>query len=549
MTLSAVTLAWLINGLDRGLELTDESFYLLSALHAETIRLFFSPVHWVSGAIWQMTQGLFEFRAMGLGLAVASSLLLARGALRVASLVGLTTAEDRVSQAAVLAISVCGALLYGSLLSFTPSYNLLGASGACLAMGLGLLAMAEHKAGRARLLAALAGTILGVTVLCKFSTGVATTGLLLLLQGVITWKLPGRRTDSLLMVLCAFGAVGAAVLWTTGVDEAVRQFRAGVEIVWFAQGDKATSSRLVRSALDIGGMLSGAVASFGGPLALFALGAFWRPMIFGCLGAAWFAVLLATNDHLTAGMSRYGVQALPLAAALGLVLLISIRQWCRTRGALVLVLTLGALPFAIALGTGNPLQIQILTALAPWGILIGLSAVSGLRTGLPCALIAALFCLTVLLQTVSNGVEPYRMHSLQEQTERVNVPRLGLLRVDAGTAALIHATQKAAHQCGIKPGMPFLDFYNLPGLALMLEAVPIDSPWLLDPDYATIALKHADPALLRRSLIAVKLDKNGSLPKPPRQLAAFPEGFRPGGRATHPMDGLSIELWAPRSTE
>ena len=287
IALTTVTLAWLINGLDRGLDLTDESFYLLGALHPDNIRLFASATHWVSGALWQMSGSLVAFRALGLGLATASAMLLAWGVLCLAPRIGLAAATDRFSHAAVLATSISGAFLYGSFVSFTPSYNLLGASGACFSIGLGLLSIADNRyAGRASVLAALAGLTLGVTVLCKFSSGLCTAGLLLVLQAVMTWKRPGGRLDSLLMVACAFAAIGAAMLWTTGVLEAIRQFRAGLEIVWSAQGDKTTSGRLVRSALDIGGMLAGVLTSFGGPLACFALGVFWRPVMLGCLGAA-----------------------------------------------------------------------------------------------------------------------------------------------------------------------------------------------------------------------------------------------------------------------
>ena len=546
IALTAATLAWLINGLDRGLELTDESFYLLSALHPDSIRLFSSATHWVSGALWQISGSLFAFRALGLGLATASAMLLAWGVLCVAPRAGLAPADGRLGRAAVVATSISGALLYGSFVSFTPSYNLLGASGACFAVGLGLMSIADDRnAGRASVLAALAGLTLGITVLCKFSTGLCTAGLLLVLQAVMTWKRPGGRLDSLLMVACAFAAVGAAMLGTTGVHEAIRQFRAGLEILWSVQGDKTTSGRLVRSALDIGGMLAGVLTSFGGPLACFALGVFWRPVMLGCLGAAWFAFLLARNDHLTAGVSRHMLQALPLAAALGLVLLINIRRWTRTGGALFLVFTLAALPLGVALGTSNPLQVQILGALAPWGALIGLLAFSGLKTSLPGAMIGVLFCLTVLLHIISNGAQPYRLHALTEQIETVAIPDLGKLKVDTATAALVRGIKSAAEQCGIKPGAPFLDFYNLPGVALMIGARPVETPWLFSPDYADRALKRADPVTLRSSVVAVKRNEQGEIPRPPAQLEAFPRGFSLCGSATDPIDGLQIELWAP----
>ena len=67
----------------------------------------------------------------------ASAMLLAWGVLCVAPRLGLATADGRLGRAAVVATSISGALLYGSFVSFTPSYNLLGASAACFAMGLG----------------------------------------------------------------------------------------------------------------------------------------------------------------------------------------------------------------------------------------------------------------------------------------------------------------------------------------------------------------------------------------------------------------------------
>ena len=549
VALTAASLARLSYGLDRGLELTDESFYLLSAMHAESIRLFFSPTHWVSGALWQVSQSLFAFRALGLGLTTASAMLLAWGVLSVAPRAGLAVSGDRLTEGAVFGASVSGALIYGSLMSFTPSYNLLGAIGACFAMGLGLLAIADDRhAARATALATLAGLTLGITVLCKFSTGVCTAGLLLGLQAVMTWKQPRKRIDSLLMVACAFAAVGAAMLGTTGVHEAIRQFGAGVEIVWFAQRDKTTTVRLARSAMDIGGMLAGVVASFGGPLACLALGAFRWPVVLGCLGAAWFAFSLAAGDHLTAGVSHHLVQALPLAAALILVLLINIRRWARSGSGVFLVLTLAALPLAIALGTANPLQTQILGAMAPWGVLIGLLAFSGQRSNLPGAMIGVLFCLTVLLHVITNGVEPFRLRAFTEQTEAVEISDLGRLKVDSVTATLVRSMKSAAEQCDIKSRAPFLDFYNLPGVALMTGARPVETPWLLDRDYAAVALKRTDPDTLRSSVVAVKRNDRGELPKPPPQLEAFPRGFRLCGRATGPIDGLPIELWAPLPT-
>ena len=545
VALAVSALAWLGHGLDRGLELTDESFYLLSALHADSIRLFFSPTHWVSGALWRMAPSLVEFRAVGLGLATMSALLLAWGVLRVAPLAGLQVGSRRPGQVAVLASAASGALLYGSLLSFTPSYNLLGASGSCFAIGLGLLSISATHAGSARGLALLAGVALGITVLCKFSTGICAALLLLTLQAALTWRHPARRWDSLLMLVAMLATVVLAARSQTGFAEAQRQFGAGVELVWFAQGDKTTLARLARSAADIASMVGVMVVAFWGPVICFAVAAFWRPVLMGGIGSVWFALLLVGGDHAVAGMSRYALQAVPFAAALAMSLLIPVKQWTRSPSACLLVLTLVVLPFGIALGTGNPLQIQILTALASWGALIGLLALSSQQARLPAAFICLLFNLIVLLHIMTNGAQPYRMHALAEQTEVVTLVPLGSVKVDHQTASLVRDIQSSGQHCAIKPGRPFVDLYDLPSVALILGAVPIDSPWLLNRDYAELVLKQADPLKLKQAIVAVKLDATGTRPAPPRQLAAFPQGFRLCGRSTGPVDGLPIELWAP----
>ncbi|WP_372826154.1 hypothetical protein [Polaromonas sp.] len=544
MALAAATFFWHLHGLGHGLELTDESFYLLSSIHADNIRLFFTPWHWIGNALWQVSGSIVAFRAVGLGLVTASAVLLAWGMLRAAPLAGMNAPVGRAARWATLSSAASGALLYGSLLSFTPSYNLLSASGACFAMGLGLLSM-TYSGGRAQALAVLAGAALGITILCKFSAGLGVAGLLLGAQAALARRQRARQFELLLLLASVIATVALTVYLKTGFEEAIRQFRAGIEIVWFAQGDKTTVGRVIRSATDVASMLANAILAFWGPLACFVLGLKWKPKLLGSIGLAWFAVLLVTNDHLTGGMSRYTTQALPLVGCLALALLASTGQWLNNDRSVLLCGILLALPFAVALGTWNPLQIQIMTALAPWGAIVGLLGFSSQQADNRAAWASVLFGTIVLFQVIGSGDQPYRMHPIGEQTHPVSIDALGTVKVDAKTARLVKDIQVAARQCGIAPGAPFLDFYNLPGVALILGAVPVDTPWLLDRDYAAVALRRADVATLQRAVIAVKLDANQVRPESPPQLASFPRGFKLCGRAKGPLDDLPIELWAP----
>jgi hypothetical protein len=547
VALAAATVAWLIGGIDRGLELTDESFYLLSALHSQDVRLFFTPFHWVSGALWQASGSLVAFRAWGLGLACLSAIALAAGVLRAAPLAGMSVPEGALSRAAMLACAASGALLYGSLLSFTPSYNLLAAAGACFAVAFALLAIAS-EAARAKGFEVLAGMALGATFLCKFSAGICVGGLMVILYITLA-----RQRQTLwrripwLAVVCAVALVAVAAWCQTGFGEALREFRSGIEIVWSAQGDGSTLRRLVRSAADVARMSGGAAAAFWGPLACMVIALHWRPALFGWIGLAWFAALLASGrGYIAGGQGHFEQQAMPLAAVMAFALLAGSKQWACTWRAALLSATLLALPFAVALGTSNPLQVQILGALASWGALAGLLGFSAGERRRQLAATGILFSAIVLVQVVTAGAEPYRLRPMPQQTEAIMLPALGTIRVDAGTAALAGDMQRAARACGLQGGEPFLDFYDVPGAALMLDAKPVETPWLLNSPYATTALRHADPSLMRRAVVAVKFDATGQRPRPPAQLPAFPAGYRLCGRGIAPLDGRVVELWAPR---
>jgi hypothetical protein len=542
--LAVATLAWLIAQLDRGLDLTDESFYLLSAMHASSIRLFFTPAHWVAGALWQATGDLVAFRALGLASSVLSALLLAEAVARVAPIAGMRGPQTAGERAAMLAASASGALLYGSLLNFTPSYNLLGASGACFAAALILFAITAAPR-RAWMFEVLAGAALGITFLCKFSAAVCVGGILVALHAAFRseWRLSWRRVP-VWMIASAAVTVAIAISLETGFAEALRQFRAGVEIVWLAQRDKAVGARLARSAADIGGMVAGMATSYWGPLLCLLAARRWRPTLLAAAGLAWFAVVLLTGHGLSSGMTYHDEQGVPLAAALALAFVAGAEQWMRSGRAVVLVIALAVLPVAIALGTSNPLQIQILGALAPWGALIALLGLGRARTAWAAAVATAAFGFVVLMQVIGNGADPYRIAPLPRQTESITLPSLGTIKVDPATAAMARDLGAAARKCRIAAGAPFLDFYNVPGAALLIDAVPVDSPWLLDPAYAGVALRRADPATLGRAVIAVKLEPSGARPEPPPQLAGFPAGYRRCGRAIAPLDGRVVELWA-----
>lgn len=528
--------------LDLGLELSDEAFYLLYAVRAHDIDVFFSPFHWITGPLWQLTRSLVAFRAAGLLLCMACALVLAQGTLHAARHLGLPVPGSAAGRNAVRASTVAGALLYGALFSFTPSYNLMAAVFACLATGLCLLGLGADGR-RTALLAAAAGACVGLCFLSKVSSGPSVAAVLALLWLVLA---DGRaRWNIAWAALSAIAVVAAIAQAWGGLAQAAEQVRAGVELWGTATGNHSLPGQLLRSAEDLGRLLASGVSAFWGPLACFALALRWRSVPLRWLGLAWFVLLLLTGRHLGGGYERFMLQGQPLLAALLLALLAWAPLWWRDPRQRALVAALAVLPAAVAIGSSNPLEMQVLMALAPWGALVGLAGFSQPRRAAATAA-GLLFGLVVLAQVVGSASQPYRMAPLSRQTERISLPRLGAVRVDPATASLARQFQQGARSCGIAAGQPFLDIYNAPGVALLLDLVPVVGPWLNDAEPAARLLALADPAELRRAAVATtRREQPGRLPVPPRQLAGFPTDYRLCATAASPYDGARMELWAP----
>jgi hypothetical protein len=199
------------------------------------------------------------------------------------------------------------------------------------------------------------------------------------------------------------------------------------------------------------------------------------------------------------------------------------------------------------MGTGNTLFTQIIVSLAPWGALIGVLVVSRFpedRSKMPISLIGLCFIATVSLQIVTSGFRPYHMSTpLIKQDKEFPVDNLGVIKVDTGTYKFLTDIKVAANNCNIAPGAPFLGLYNVPGVALALQAVPVVSPWLNNEAQAEFVLERTHPEELRSVVLGINSGNSGALPPLPLQLKAFPSGYRYCGMATYPFGNQKIQIW------
>lgn len=540
---------YLVWSLGRGLELTDEAYYVLNGIHSSDIQFFFSPTHWISGPLWDMSNSLAAFRAVGLIILAGSAIILALGVIHAASLTGMPLPSESAARLAIVAASVAAAWLYGSILNFAPSYNLLCAAGAYVSVGLFLLSLDCTHRLRAGLIAVAVGITLGLTVLSKFPTGISITGVLLALHVVFGRYKGVRFVNAILMLLALTATVALVVSLQSTFHDALWGLRTGLEVTILAQQNEPVLARLLRNRDECLAMLQAAGTTFAGPLLCVSIAVLLKRSIIGVVAIAWFGWILVSGDSLLGGMDQFQAQSRPLAAGLCAALLLTLGLWTRTWHALVLVALLVALPFLIALGTANPLPFQIVLSLASWGTLGALLAF-GAAPGtlrLPAILMYLVIVAILVSQVITNGTRaPYRLaHPLSEQGISVELDAIGRLKVDSETRQLIDDVQAAARECRIAPGMPFLGFYDLPGLALILDVVPAGTPWLFDLPFAQTVLGQVPPAKVRSAIVALKLDGHGRRPALPSQLADFPVGYKFCGSAMLPFHGARIELWVP----
>lgn len=548
-TAVAVGLAgWAFWGFGRGLELTDESYYILNGRFPEAVRFFFSPTQWIASPLWWLGGSLAGYRAAGFLVLTLCAGTLGYGLTKAGRWFGVADADRPVGRLLMIGASVIGAWLYGALTNFSPSYNSLGAAGAYLAVGLFLAGVDCDNTRRSLANAIAVGVALALTLIAKFSSGICVTGLVLGMYAVF-WRAPGVRWINVAAACLAvpIALVGIASLYDNPAH-AWAALREGLVLTSLAQQSEPVTVRLLRNWSECQAMLLSAYETFGVPLACAVLAALFRKSLFGIAAAVAAAVIVARGVFPLGGMDKYLTQAMPLIAIVILCMVTTLRTWCRSLRMIMLASGLFLLPFLIALGTGNPLPFQIILSLASWGLLcatLAMAAKGGER------LAAMLFCLvlvvTIASQIVTSGIRaPYRLSGpITEQTLPVDIPGLGRVRVDSVTKQFVDDVRTAAATCDIARGRPYLGFYNLPGVALVLDAVPVDTAWLFLDTFAQAVLQRADQTKIRNAVVAVKLDGNGNRIALPEALSGFPADYRLCGTAMLPFQKDRFEIWAP----
>jgi hypothetical protein len=536
--------------LDRGFELTDEAYYLLLAMQPDASTLYVSAQHWVTSVLWQATGSISAFRALGLLILVSAAFLLAIGVHSACLTLDLIH-DRRGSKAVLVAAAAVGAMLYASTINLSPCYNLLASAGAYAAGGLVLLASTCASRPRKFALHFLAGSALAIEALCKASAGASTFALLLLWLFVFERAYPHRIFGALAMAsgLVAFSFL--ALLGNTTLSDAARAIEEGMLLFRIVQAE-AIDVRLLRYAEQFKQSLLATLTIFALPLLAFIGYVRTRRMMFVLIGTVILIAALILGEHWLGGWDADGSLKDPTAlfALLIAALVLSIPLLRKNLQRAALMGGLALLPYTVAMGTGNMLFTQVIVSLAPWGVLVAalvMTRPSEAWHPLPAALIGICFVGTVSSQILTSGERPYHLaDSLHKQDIPTALEELGVVKVDSRTYEFLQDLQTAKRNCGILPGATFIGLYNIPGVALVLQSVPLISPWLNNAAQADFVLERTPTANLSAVVLAVNLSDKGALPPLPARLRQFPVGYRYCGTAIYPYNNQEIQIWRSR---
>jgi hypothetical protein len=356
---------------------------------------------------------------------------------------------------------------------------------------------------------------------------------------------------------------GVILLVNTTVSDAIQSIMQGMQLFRMVQIE-SVGARLIRYIVEYWSYILKTFFAFAIPIvamifyastrrvtfAQLGLAALVVTLIFGSLvmGLPTFSIKNATFDsYLFGGFNRYDVQLVAIFAMLVMALITSIQVWSRKRNTFILTIGLILLPYSVAIGTGNVLFTQVIDSLAPWGTLISVLVIAVHRDSFNKMIVSLIgFCFigTIALQIFTSCFRPYHLSStLAKQDKTVIIGNLGKVKVDVETYRFVTDLNAAAKKCNIEPGAPFIGLYNIPGVALVLQSIPVLTPWLNNREQTEFVIERVSAEELHSAVVAFQMEENGKFPPFPLQFAAFPLGYKYCGNATYPFMQQRIQIW------
>ena len=444
----------LVYGAGRGVDLTDEIFYLIWTHNPEAYPLTYQPFGYLLHPLFTLVGGNLEhYRLAGFGIAAGAGALL-----------GLSLAHRPDARANFALHGALAAMTIFFPWIITPSYNMAANVGAMLIIA-GLLLLAKGRPGRT-----WAGTIAaasGLCCACFAKPPLFAIGIVLILAFGVSRR-PARRAIPFAASLLLAAVLISLFLAPPRMIALVRRIVMSQHVLALPNQVLALPVKIAQDFLAVPPLLVGAMVAAACGFALRRFGWF-RWAAWGAIGLSLLYVASVAGDALDGAIPDFiGLAVITLSAGYAGLLQDQpgVRLWPI---ALLLVA-----PFAVALGTFNNQWAQLNFSMAfPLLALFALASADNVRwrsvVGYAFAIVGPV--LVMLLAAFF----PYSLPaSIFEQQIPIEPPLArGTIRVDEETAAFL----QAAH--GLAQGALLIDLSGTgPGIAVALGARAPVLPWL-----------------------------------------------------------------------
>lgn len=574
--------------LPRGLDFTDEGFYLLPARQPEAIQASLSMYYFYAGALFKwVNYQIIAYRLVGFVLDMMVLIFWGSGWVRLLNAF-FKGSEFTKFESIIFVSFICLGGIFGlSVIGFTPSYNSLSVFTVYMSSGIFFYALAKlfNKRKQVGALLFSAGLFIGMAFFIKFSSSICLLGLealAILCMPQIKLKAKCVYIGSIILGM-ALWLLMHFLMWQSPCA------------LWSVFHTELMYDRVATKSHNLTLILSNVKQLchvFKTTLEVFAL--VYLPLIIVAiitcfsvkaklhervllsvvmLGFIGTMIIAIKNKFYLLG-AIYGDNLLHLVqfylGFLGLFILFlcgfyypRLKSLLASTNHIYYVLGfLGVLyffPYIEAIGTDNPIWTDALFYTGVWFALLflfaKLLAQIANRPGI-LALSIILISIITLLQITSRINDSYRTGSLLSQTRAVYIGNpASLVKVDPVTATAINQLKQIAGQCQFKAGEDILSFYDDPTLVFALGGISPVAPWYygVQPGSESVAqgiLPLIPPARLRKAYILQDWGANGPEPDFNAYGINFPQSYVLCGEVKinnnlhHGMHDLL--LWKPR---
>ena len=540
----AASCAYLIWSFNRGFDITDDGYYLLSARSPEEI---FAPAngffYFCTAQLYQASGGsIFNFRVLGLLCLVFSSFFFATQYVRTLGSLHLDRSGN-VFSIAWIALMLLAAVSFYAQHPPSPGYNLLNLCGMLVASAALLRAMTRPDATISSACAwlALAGLGVGFCLWAKWPTGAC----MIITSGICICCWPVRRYRHRLVELCAFGV--GLITWSVLMlataqtpSDLIPLLMLGIDYVVVLGSNHSQhplSLLMSQCAVFCADLFSHykmlplliacvpSLASTHGAVGFYSERRF---ALWSGVGAVCVLLMCVVVGDAQGGSNDPDHGLLNVFAWFMYWALLSILviRAVRTRGGRVLtlnlrqclpvILLLAVLPFIFSVGTASKLATTGASAniflVAATGVCI---ALAGNLLGSRRLVLVGIACMALLATSriVTSGSAPYRLATgLHEQSFPVEIGGDGdIMLTDQATADAIMQLRACAAEHEMPQRQDVIALMGMPGLVYAMNGTAPGVPWNFggypgSRNAATLAMEQVEADRRRDSWLLISDD-------------------------------------------